>query len=110
MIKTVYIQSALLLLVIISINILSRDFNFNIDFTKENLHSISKQSITILENLDDKIFIKVYLAGDYPAEFKYLENSTYNLLKRFKEISPDLINFEFIDLRVCKTLPRFKGE
>ena len=52
---------------------------------------------TILENLEDKIFIKVYLDGNFPAEFKHLQNSTYDLLKRFKEISPELIDFEFID-------------
>ena len=95
--KRIYIDSILLITVIIIINILSGNVNLSIDFTKDNIHAISKQSKTILENLEDKIFIKVYLDGDYPAEFKHLQNCTYDLLKRFKEISPELIDFEFID-------------
>ena len=95
--RIITLRSILFIIIIILINVLSGFIKLNIDFTKENLHSISKQSKTILENLEDKIFIKVYLDGDYPAEFKHLQNSTYDLLKIFKEISPDLIDFEFID-------------
>ena len=78
-----FIPLFLLLTLVILLNIVGAYINLNIDFTKDNLHSISKQSKIILENLKDKIFVKIYLNGDFPAEFKHLQSSTYNLLKRF---------------------------
>ena len=43
------------------------------------------------------MFIKVYLEGDFPAEFKKLQKSTEDLLKRFKAIGNKNIDFEFIN-------------
>ena len=82
---------------VIFLNIITEYTNIQIDLTKDNLYSISKETKDILNELDDRIFIKVYLEGDFPAEFKYLQKSTYDFLKRLKEIQPSLIDFEFIN-------------
>ena len=76
-------HTILLITLIISINILSGYLNINIDLTSDKLHSISSETKNIINKLDDRIFIKVYLEGEFPAEFKHLQNATYNLLKRF---------------------------
>ena len=84
-------------LIIILINIIANYVKLDIDLTKDKKHSISSQTKEIVKNLDDQIFFKVYLEGDLPSEFKYLRSSIYSFLKTLKDISPGLIDFEFID-------------
>ena len=92
-----YISTALLIVLVLFINILSSFINWNVDLTADNKYSFAKASTTIINSLDDKLFIKVYLEGDFPAEFKKLQKSTEDLLKRFKAIGNKNIDFEFIN-------------
>ena len=85
------------LIFIITINILFNLLDYKIDLTDDKKHSISKQANRILNDLDDYIFIKVYLDGDLQADFKYLQAELINLLNSFKLINHKYIDFEFID-------------
>ena len=91
-----YISSILLIVLVLLINILSSFINWNIDLTSDNKYSLSKQSTSIINSLEDKLFIKLYLEGDFPAEFKKLQKSTENLLKLFKSVNHN-IDYEFIN-------------
>ncbi len=92
-----HISTALLIVLVLFINILSSFFNWNVDLTADKKYSFAKASTTIINSLDDKLFIKVYLEGDFPAEFKKLQKSAEDLLKRFKAIGNKNIDFEFIN-------------
>ena len=92
-----YISAVLLISLVLSINILSSFVNFSVDLTADKKYSFAKQSTAIINSLEDKLFIKVYLEGDFPAEFKKLQKSTEDLLKRFKSIGKNNIDFEFIN-------------
>jgi len=92
-----YISAVLLIVLVFSINLLSSFSNWNIDLTADKKYSLAKESIAIINSLEDKLFIKVYLEGDFPAEFKKLQKSTEDLLKRFKSIGSNIIDFEFIN-------------
>ena len=91
-----YISAALLIVLFLFINILSSFINWSIDLTADKRHSFAKESISIINSLDDKLFIKVYLEGDLPAEFKKLQKSTKDLLNQFKKRGDKNIDFEFI--------------
>ena len=82
---------------IIIINSLFFQIDFKIDLTDDKKHSISKETKHILEKLDDIVFIKIYLDGDFPTEFKYLQSELINLLNSFKTISGSNFEFEFIN-------------
>ncbi len=85
------------LIFIILINILFNLLDYKIDLTVDRKHSISKQASAILNDIDDYIFIKVYLDGDLQPDFKYLQAELINLLNSFKLINHKYIDFEFID-------------
>ncbi|MEC7646326.1 MAG: gliding motility-associated ABC transporter substrate-binding protein GldG [Bacteroidota bacterium] len=85
------------ILLIILINIIFSWTDYRIDLTEDKKHSISEESKRILQDLDDIIFIKIYLDGNFPAEFKYLQSELLNLLTSFKSISKDNFDFEFIN-------------
>jgi len=92
-----YISAVLLIVLVLFINILSSFINWNVDLTTDKKYSFAKESTAIINSLEDKLFIKVFLEGDFPAEFKKLQKSTEDLLKRFKAIGNNNIDFEFID-------------
>ena len=83
--------------IIILINVLFSFTDFQVDLTTDGKHSISKETELILTNLDDNIFIKVYLDGEFPAEFKHLQSEVVNLLSSFKSIANSNIDFEFLN-------------
>jgi len=92
-----YISAVLLIILVLFINILSSFINWNVDLTADKKYSFAKESTAIINSLEDKLFVKVYLEGDFPAEFKKLQKSIEDLLKRFKAIRNSNIDFEFID-------------
>ena len=90
--------SVLLLITLVSlINILCSFINWDVDLTTDKKHSLSIETYAIINTLDDRLFIKVYLEGDFPAKLKKLQKATENLLRNLKEISDNNIDFEFIN-------------
>ena len=85
------------LLLVILVNILLSWVDFRIDLTQDKKHSISKETKQILTDLEDVVFIKVYLDGDFPAEYKYLQSELLNLLTSFKSIAGDNFDYVVID-------------
>lgn len=85
------------LLLVILVNILLSWVDFRIDLTQDKKHSISKETKQILTDLEDVVFIKIYLAGDFPTEFKHLQSELLNLLTSFKSIAGDNFDYEVID-------------
>lgn len=66
------------------------------DLTEEKRYTLTPATIELLDSLEQNILIKVYLKGDYPADFKRLENATRELLVEFHSYSSK-IDFEFIN-------------
>lgn len=67
------------------------------DLTEEKRYSLTPASIELLESLENKILVKVYLKGDYPADFKRLENATRELLIELRSYSHNNIEYIFIN-------------
>lgn len=87
---------SLLLLFIIAINVLSSFLFTRIDLTTEKRYTLSKATKKILKNIDDVVYFKIYLEGDFPAGFKRLKNETREMLNQFKAYNT-LIQYEFIN-------------
>lgn len=82
--------------VIIAVNIIVQYNFFRFDLTFDQRYSLSKGTIDKIKNVEDIIFIKVYLEGDLPADFKMLRNSTKEMLDEFRAYNKN-IQYEFID-------------
>ena len=83
------------IIILILINVIASFLYFRLDLTQENKHSIDDATKELLSQVDDILYIKVYLDGDFPAGFEQLKNASYNLLEEFSDYS-DFIEFEFI--------------
>ena len=95
--KQAYSSLAILILIIIIINFISTFLFFRIDFTKEKRYTLSNASKEFVKNLEDVVYIKVYLEGDFPAGFKRLRNSTKETLDDLKAYAGSNIEYEFIN-------------
>ena len=93
--KKTYSRLLINVFFLILINVLASLVFFRFDLTSDKRHSLSETSKELLKNLDDIVYVKVYLEGDFPAGFTRLKNATYDLLNEFR--SYFYIEYEFID-------------
>ncbi len=84
------------LVMIIAVNIISSYVFTRIDLTSEKRYSLSEPTKELLKDLDDIVYFKVYLEGDFPAGFKRLSNAVKEMLDEFRAYSSH-IQYEFIN-------------
>lgn len=94
--KNQLISFGITLIVIIAINIIASFVYTRFDLTSEKRYTLSDTSKEILKNLDDYVYFRVYLEGDFPAGFKKLRKETKEMLDEFRAYSK-FIDYEFIN-------------
>ncbi|HKK68284.1 MAG TPA: Gldg family protein, partial [Bacteroidales bacterium] len=93
------VQVILLFLIVAVLNFIASLWNFRIDLTEDNRYSLSETSRELLENIDDVVYIKVYLdATELPANFLRLQRETRQMLNNFRRVAPE-VEYEFINLQ-----------
>lgn len=90
------LQLLLGLVTIIFINVLGYYFFAQIDLTEEKRYSLSVSTKKLLKEIDEVVFVRCYLDGDMPAEYKALKNETKEMLDQFRAYNPN-IEYEFVD-------------
>ena len=90
------IQLISIFIIIILINIIGSMVYHRFDLTQEGRYSLSKASKKLLSEIDDYIYIEVYLEGDFPAGIERLSLETKQILSEFKTQN-DFIQFTFIN-------------
>lgn len=96
--RTDLLQLILLIAIVILINIIGRFAFSRFDLTTEKRYTLSPATKQLIRNLDDVVYLKIYLEGDFPAGFKRLRNSTKEMLDEFRVHSPENnIQYEFIN-------------
>ena len=90
--KSVLITIAILLI----INAIGNRFFHRFDLTKDHRYTLSTTSLDIVREVKEPLYIKIYLQGDLPAEFKRLQQETQQLLEEFQAYNQNIV-FEFID-------------
>ena len=86
----------LFILALILVNVMASKVFYRLDITKDKRYSLSDNSITLLKELSQPTQVKVYLEGEFPAEFKRLQTETKQLLEEFKALNQNIV-YEFID-------------
>ncbi len=67
------------------------------DLTTEKRYTLSESSRKLLKSLDDVVYIKVYLQGDFNPNFTRLKNETKELLDEFRAYSNNNLEYELIN-------------
>ena len=97
--KNKILQILLVMLSVIGLNIIANRFFFRIDLTQEKRYTIHEATKNLLSNLQDEVYVKVYLTGkSIPAGFKRLENAVRETLDEFQIYGGTKVKYAFIDL------------
>ncbi len=99
----------LVVVTILVVNQLVDRFPFRLDLTEERRYSISEATQRQLENLEDVVYVEVYLEGELPSGFKRLQKSIRELLEQFAYYADDNVQFTFVNPDLAKT-DRSKNE
>jgi gliding-associated putative ABC transporter substrate-binding component GldG len=86
--------------IIILMNYILSFFFGRFDLTEDKRYSLSENTIALLEDDDrmkDRVFLRIYLDGDLPADLMKIRNAIREKLDEFKVYAGDKIQYEFID-------------
>ncbi|MFK8059049.1 MAG: gliding motility-associated ABC transporter substrate-binding protein GldG [Polaribacter sp.] len=88
-------NSAVLLIGLIVLNIINQSFYSRFDLTADKRYTLSETTKNIISDVENTLFITVYLEGDFPSEFKRLQAETRQYLEELASENSNIkINFE----------------
>jgi len=90
------LQLLLVIIAIVVINVIGAYVFTRFDLTSEKRYTLSNSTKEILKNLDDIVYFRVYLDGEFPAGFKRLRSETKEMLDEFRAYNKN-IQYEFIN-------------
>jgi ABC-2 type transport system permease protein len=85
------------LMLAVLVNLLASFYFFRIDLTEEKRFSVKPQTKALLEQLDDDVYVEVYLEGELNASFRRLRNAIRELLEEFRIYSDNKVRYVFIN-------------
>lgn len=84
---------AILLAVLFLLNFANKQFYKRFDLTQDQRYTLSEVTTNILDKIEEPIFVKVYLEGDFPLEFQRLQTETRQFLE---ELQAENSNIKFL--------------
>jgi ABC-2 type transport system permease protein len=84
--------------ILLLINYAGSYFFKRFDLTSEKRYTLNDETIEMLKNLDDQVYIKVYLSGDFNSAFTRLRNETKEMLDEFRVYAKKGLDYEFINI------------
>ena len=82
--------------IVVLVNVIGSYVFTRFDLTSEKRYTLSPTTKEILNDLNDYVYFKVYLEGDFPAGFKKLRREAKEMLDEFRAYSK-FIDYEFIN-------------
>ncbi len=84
-------------LALVLINFIVSQFYYQIDLTGDKRYTINQGTKNLLEELDDVVFVEVFLDGKMPPGFERLKRTIREKLEAFRTISGGKLEFKFTD-------------
>src|SRR6185369_6577522 len=82
---------------VVLLNGLASLYFFRLDLTEEKRYTIKPQTRELLKNLEDDVFVEVFLEGDLNPGFKRFQKSVRETLEEFRIYSHNKVKFIFTD-------------
>ena len=87
---------AKLLVGLLLINFIGNQFYQRFDLTQDKRYTLTNTTHSVLDKVDNVLSIKVYLEGDFPAEFKRLQIETKQFLEELRAVNNN-VRIQFIN-------------
>ncbi len=83
-------------LIVIFVNVIGYYVFGRLDLTSEKRYTLSKSTKNLLKKIDEPVLYRVYLEGEFPADFKRLQNETKEMLNQFRAYNKN-VQYEFVN-------------
>ncbi|MDX2196514.1 MAG: Gldg family protein [Cytophagales bacterium] len=93
----ILILSSAIVVIFILINILSDDYYFRIDLTKDGNYTLSDATKNMLKNLDQPVTVKAYFSENLPPDIAKARRDFKELLIEYGRVSDGNVVYEFIN-------------
>lgn len=93
--KRALMRLTILVVALIVINIIIQGVYWRIDLTGDKRFTISQPSKNLLKKLDDKVYFRIFLTGDLPAEYRRLKVAIADMLNEYSAYSGHKVLYEF---------------
>ena len=94
--RIAFTEFGVVIVLIVLLNVIGSFVFTRIDLTSEKRYTLSQATRDILTQLDDYVYFRVYLEGDFPAGFKKLRRETREMLDEFRAYSK-FIEYKFVN-------------
>lgn len=91
-----WLELAAGVLIVVFINVIGYYVFGRLDLTSEKRYTLSKSTKNLLKKIDEPILYRVYLEGEFPADFKRLQNETKEMLNQFRAYNKN-VQYEFVN-------------
>ncbi len=91
------VRLLLLLAILILLNVISGFIFTRFDLTSEKRFTLSPATLKQVGDLEDVVYVRVYLEGDFPPAFRKLQQATKEMLDELRAYSKGNIEYEFIN-------------
>ena len=92
-----FVRLGLLLGILILLNIIGNLAYTRFDLTREGRFTLSESTKNLLGSLEDVVYVKVYLEGDFPPGFQKLQQGIRDQLTEMRRYAGGNLEFEFIN-------------
>jgi ABC-2 type transport system permease protein len=94
--KNQIVSFLITVVIVLVLNVIDSFVFTRFDLTSEKRYTLSPTTKEILGDLNDYVYFKVYLEGDFPAGFKKLRRETKEMLDEFRAYTK-YVDYEFIN-------------
>ena len=91
-----WIEMGATVAIIIAVSVISNFLFLRADLTSERRYTLSKATRQMLKKIDEPVLFRVYLEGEFPADFKRLQSETKEMLNQFRAYNSN-IEYEFVN-------------
>ncbi len=89
---------AVVLMVVLMVSVISGMRFFRVDLTSEKRYTLSHASRQALGDLEDVVFVRIYLEGEMPSEFVNFRNEIRDLMDECRAWAGEKLQYEFVNL------------
>lgn len=82
--------------ILILLNVIGSYFYGHLDLTEDGRFSLTPATKNQIENLDDILYVEVFLDGEFPSGFTRLRNSVQDLLDDFRSLNSN-VEYQFVN-------------
>jgi ABC-2 type transport system permease protein len=90
-----YLTLANGLMLVVLLNLLGSFYFFRVDLTEEKRYSVKPSTLQLLKNLEEPVYIEVFLEGDLNAGFRRFQKSIRETLEEFRVYSDGKVQYTF---------------